>query len=176
LKRAQELDPLSLIINADLGEVYTWARQYDKAIEQLRKTIEMDQSFYYAHWHLGLAYELKGSLQEAIAEYQKARQLDDDPWVLALLGHASAVSGKRDEASKILDQLKEMAKQRYVPAYGFAIIYAQLGEKDEAFRWLEKCYQDHSNDLIGLKIDPFLDSLRSDPRFADLVRRVGLPQ
>ncbi|HJZ66610.1 MAG TPA: protein kinase [Blastocatellia bacterium] len=176
LRRAQELDPLSLIINADLGEVYTWARQYDKAIEQLRKTIEMDQSFYYAHWQLGLAYELKGLLPEALAEYQRARQLDDDPWVLALLGHAYAVSGKRDEALKALDQLKEASKQRYTAAYGFAVLYTGLGERDQAFQWLERSYQDRANDLINLKIDPLLDNLRSDPRFADLVRRVGLSQ
>jgi TolB-like protein/Flp pilus assembly protein TadD len=176
LKRALDLDPLSLIINADLGEVYTFARQYDKAIEQLRKTIDMDQSFYYAHWRLGVAYELKGSHQEAIAEYQKARALDSDPWVLALIGHAYAASGKRDEALKIVDQLREISKQRYVPAYGFAIIYAQLGEKDEAFRWLEKSNQDRGNDLGRIKVDPLVDSLRSDPRFTDLMRRVGLPQ
>jgi TolB-like protein/Tfp pilus assembly protein PilF len=176
LKRAQELDPLSLIINADLGEVYTWARQYDKAIEQLRKTIEMDQSFYYAHWHLGLAYALKGSIQEGIAEYQKARSLDDDPWVLALLGRAYAASGKKDEALKILDQLKENAKRRYVREYIFAVVYAGLDEKDQAFQWLEKGYQDRAHDLIYIKVDPLLDNLRSDPRFADLVRRVGLPQ
>ncbi|MCA1617587.1 MAG: tetratricopeptide repeat protein, partial [Acidobacteria bacterium] len=83
LKRAQELDPLSLVINTDLGSVYIFARQHDKAIEQLRKTIEMDQSFYYAHWRLGEAYEMKGSFRDAIAEYQKARQLNDDPKVLA---------------------------------------------------------------------------------------------
>ncbi len=176
LKRAQELDPLSLIINADLGEVYTWARQYDKAIEQLRKTIEMDQSFYYAHWHLGLAYALKGSIQEGIAEYQKARSLDDDPWVLALLGHAYAASGKRDEALKTLDQLKETSKQRYVRQYIFAVVYAGLNEKDQAFQWLEKGYQGRADDLTLIKVDPLLDNLRSDPRFADLVRRVGLPQ
>jgi TolB-like protein/Tfp pilus assembly protein PilF len=176
LKRALDLDPLSLIINADLGEVYTFARQYDKAIEQLRKTIEMDQSFYYAHWRLGVVYEMKGFHPEAIAEYQKARALDSDPWVLALIGHADAASGKRDEALKIVDQLRAISKQRYVPAYGFAIIYAQLGEKDEAFRWLEKSNQDRGTDLGRLIVDPLVDSLRSDPRFTDLMRRVGLPQ
>jgi TolB-like protein/Flp pilus assembly protein TadD len=174
LKRAQELDPLSLIINADLGEVLTCARQYDKAIEQLRKTIEMDQSFYYAHWRLGAAYELKGFLQEAITEYQKARQLNDDPWVLALLGNAYAVSGKRDEALKLLNQMTERSKQRYVPAYGFAIVYAGLGEMDQAFQWLEKCYKDRASDFIDLKTDPLIDGLRSDPRYADLLRRAGL--
>jgi len=176
LKRAQELDPLSLIINADLGNTYIQAHQYDKAIEQLRKTIEMDQSFYFAHWQLGVAYEMKGDFQDAIAEYQKARQLNDDPWVLALLGHVSAVTGRRDEALKILDQLKRISKQRFVYAYGFAVVYAGLGEKDQAFQWLGKSYQDREPRITRIKVDPLMDSLRSDPRFADLERRIGLPQ
>ena len=174
MKRAQQLDPLSLVINSDVGVTYISARQYDQAIEQLRKTTEMDQGFYYAHWNLGIAYEMKGSLQEALAEYQKARQLTDDPRTLALLGHGLAVSGKRDEALRMLDQLKEMAKQRYVPAYSFTILYVGLGEKDQALQWLEREYQDRAVELLSLKVDPLLDSLRSDPRFADLVRRMGL--
>jgi tetratricopeptide (TPR) repeat protein len=176
VKRAQELDPLSLIINADLGNTYIQAHQYDKAIEQLQKTIEMDQSFYFAHWQLGVAYEMKGDFQNAIAEYQKARQLNDDPWVLALLGHVSAATGRRDEALKILDQLNQISKQRFVKAYGFAVVYAGLGEKDQAFQWLEKSYQDREPRITRIKVDPLLDNLHSDPRFADLVRRVGLPQ
>jgi eukaryotic-like serine/threonine-protein kinase len=120
VKRALELDPLSLAISTDLGNTYIYARQYDRAIEQLRKTIDMDQNFYYAHWWLGTAYVMKGDFQNAIAEYQKARQLNDDPYVLGLLGHSYAVSGKRDEALKTLRQLKEIAKQRYVPAYSFS--------------------------------------------------------
>jgi len=174
MKRAQELDPLSLVINSDVGLTYISARQYDQAIEQLRKTTELDQGFYYAHWNLGRAYEMKGSLREALAEYRKARQLTDDPRTLAMLGHGLAVSGKRDEALRTLDQLKEMAKQRYVSAYSFAIVYVGLGEKDEALQWLERDYQDRDFELTSLKVDPLLDSLRSDPRFADLVRRVGL--
>ena len=174
MKRAQELDPLSLVINSDVGVTYISARQYGQAIEQLRKTTEMDQGFYYAHWNLGIAYEMKGSLQEALAEYQKARQLTDDPRTLALLGHGLAVSGKRVEALRMLDQLKEMAKQRYVPAYSFTIVYVGLGEKDQALQWLEREYQDRAVELLSLKVDPLLDSLRSDPRFADLVRRMGL--
>jgi tetratricopeptide (TPR) repeat protein len=175
-KRAQELDPLSLIINADLGANYIFARQYDKAIEQFRKTLEMDQSFYYAHWRLGTAYEMKGSFQEAITEYQKARQLNDDPQVLALLGHIYAASGKRDEALRMLDQLKEISQQRYVSAYSFALVYAGLGEKDQAFHWLEQGYQNRDWQMVHLNVDPMLDNLRSDARFANLVRRIGLSQ
>ena len=174
MKRAQELDPLSLIINAELGTIYLYARQYDKAVEQLQKTIEIDQSFYFAHWMLGIAYKMKGSRQQAIAEFQKARELQDDPALLGLLGNAIAESGKRDEALTLLDQLTEIAKHRYVPAYSFAIIYGGLGDKDRAFQWLERSYQDHANELSQLKFDPLFDNLRSDPRFTDLVRRVGL--
>ena len=173
-KRAQELDPLSLIINADLGADYFYARQYDRSIEQLRKTIEMDQGFYTAHYFLGMAYAMKGAFPEAIAEYRRAQQLSDDPFVLAYLGHAFAASGKRAEALKTLNQLKAIARQRYVPAYGFAIVYAAIGEKDHAFEWLEKLYQDRAFDIAYINVDPFFDQLRTDPRFADLVRRVGL--
>jgi len=173
-KRAQELDPLSLIINADLGADYFYARQYDRSIEQLRKTIETDQGFYTAHYFLGMAYAMKGAFLEAIAEYRRAQQLSDDPFVLAYLGQVFAASGKRQEALKMLNQLKAIARQRYVPAYGFAIIYAAIGEPDQAFQWLEKLYQDRAFDIAFLKVDPFFDGLRLDPRFADLVRRVGL--
>jgi serine/threonine-protein kinase len=174
LKRAQELDPLSLIINTDLGLTYIITGQYDKAIEQLRKSLEMDQGFYYAHWCLGLAYEMKGSFREAQAEYEKALQLNDDPFVLALIGHLFAVSGKKDQALKILRQLEEISRQRYVPPYGFAIVYAELNEKDQAFQWLEKCYQERCTEMFGIKFDPRLKNLRSDPRLAELARRVGL--
>ena len=176
MKRAEDLDPLSLIIRADFAESYLFTRRYDEAIEQLRKTIEMDQSFQYAHWQLGMAYEMKGSFPDAIAEYLKARQLYDDPYVLGLLGHAYAMSGKRDEALKTLNQLKDVAGRRYVPLYTFAMIYAGLGEKDQAFQWLEKSYQAREPKITRIKVEPLLDNLRSDPRFADLVRRIGLPQ
>ena len=176
-KRAVELDPLSLINNADLGSTYSWARRYDEAIEQLRKTLEMDPGFYYAHWVLGLAFEAKGALDTAIEEYQKARALNDDPQVLALLGHAYASSGNKTEAVKILEQLKELSKQRYVSAYSLAIVYLGLGDKEKALRWLEKSYQDRAGiDITTIKVDPFLDPLRGDPRFEELVAKVFAPK
>jgi TolB-like protein/Flp pilus assembly protein TadD len=175
LKQAAQMDPLSLIINSDLGEAYANARQYDQAIEQLRRTIEMDPNFYNAHWRLGKAYEAKGAVQDALAEYQKARQLNDDPLVLASLGHLLGSSGKRDQAMKTLDQLQQMAKERYVSSYSFAIVYEGLGDKDRAFQWLEKGYQERVFEMNYLKVDPLLEGLRADPRFGDLVRRVGLP-
>jgi tetratricopeptide (TPR) repeat protein len=174
LKQAQELDPLSLAINADVGNTYIQARQYDKGIEQLRKTVEMDQNFYVAHMFLGMAYQIKGDFQDAIAEYQRASQLNDDPYVLALLGDVYAVSGRKDEAVKILDQLKRLSKQRFVYAYGVALVYVGLGDKDQAFQWLEKSLQDHEARINRLKVDPLFDSVRSDPRYADLIRRIGL--
>jgi serine/threonine protein kinase/Tfp pilus assembly protein PilF len=174
LKRAQELDPFSVIINTDLGHMYLNAGQYDKAIEQLLKSLEMDQDFYYAHWCLGLAYRMKGSFREAQAEYERALQLNDDPYVLALLGHLYAASGKKDRALKTLRQLEEISRQRYVPVYSFAIVHAELNEKDQAFQWLEKCYQERCIQLIGIEVDPLVKNLRSDSRFAELVQRIGV--
>ncbi len=174
MKRAQELDPLSLIINAELGTNYLLARQYDKAIEQLRKTIEMDPTFYYAHWSLGEAYELKGDYPQALAEYQTSLRLVDDPSVLALMGHAYARSGKRDEALKTAEQLKEMSRHRYVSAYSIAGVYAGLDDKDQTFQWLEKSYQEHNPDLIPIKVDPLFDNVHEDQRFVELLRRMGL--
>ncbi|MEK6405885.1 MAG: tetratricopeptide repeat protein [Acidobacteriota bacterium] len=174
MRRAQELDPLSLIINANFGKAYFNARRYDEAIQQLRKTVEIDQGFFVAHHYLGSAYAMKGAFSEALSEYQKAHQLNDDPHVVALTGRLYAVSGKRAEALKTLAQLKSLARQRYVADYSVALIYAGLGEKDQAFELLEKSYQEHTVDMLTLYYDPLIDNLRSDPRFADLLRRVGL--
>jgi tetratricopeptide (TPR) repeat protein len=173
-KRAQELDPFSFAVNQDLANTYIYARQYDKAIEQARKTVELDQNFYVAHWYLGMAYAMKGMLPDAIAEYQKARALDNDTYVLGYLGHAYASSGKREEALKLISQLKEIAAQHYVAAYSVATVYAGLGDKEQTFQWLEKSLQDRTVDIAYLKVDPFFDGVRSDPRFDVLVRRVGL--
>jgi tetratricopeptide (TPR) repeat protein len=175
LKRAQELDPLSLIINADLGEVYTWARQYDRAIEQLRKTIEMDPRFYYAHWNLGVALQANGQLNEAIAEYRKGIELNDDPYVLALLGQAYARAGQREEAQKILSRLTEEAKSRYVHAYSFALMHLALGDKERAIDELERTYRERA-EVFLIKVDPMLDDLRGNPRFEALIQKVFAPK
>jgi TolB-like protein/Flp pilus assembly protein TadD len=177
VKRGLELDPLSLPINGGLGRTYYFARRYDEAIEQLRKTSEMDPGFYYAHWNLGSALAAKGAIGAAIGEYQKARALDDDPFVLGLLGHAYASSGNKMEAEKILNQLKELSKERYVSAYSFALVYLGLGNKEEALRWLEKSYQDRTgNDLVYFRVEPLLDPLRGEPRFEELVTKVFAPK
>jgi TolB-like protein/Flp pilus assembly protein TadD len=173
VKRGIALDPLSLVINTDLGGTYYRARHYDEAIDQLRKTLEMDPNFYYAHWNLGSALMAKGAFQPAIEEYQKARALTDDPSALGLLGRAYAVSGNRPEALKIRDQLEALAKQRYVSSYSLALVYLGLGDKEEALRHLEKAYQDHSGEAVRyIKVEPLLDPLRGDPRFEALVAKV----
>jgi serine/threonine-protein kinase len=175
MHRAQELDPLSLIINANFGKTYFNARRYDEAIQQLRKTVEIDQNFFVAHHYLGSSYAMKGDFSEALAEYQKAHLLDEyDPHVVALIGRLYAVTGKRAEALTTLAQLKSIARQRYVADYSVALVYAGLGEKDRAFELLEKSYREHTVDMLTIYYDPLIDNLRSDPRFADLLRRVGL--
>jgi tetratricopeptide (TPR) repeat protein len=172
-KRAVELDPLSLVINADLGMTYYFARRYDEAIAQHRKTLEMDPGFYFARFGLGEALAAKGAFDKAIIEYQKARALNDDPYVLALLGNAYARSGNRTEALKILDQLKELSGQRYVNAYSFALVYLGLGDKEEALRWLEQSYQDRAGSDVGwIRVDSLVNPLRDDPRFEALAEKI----
>jgi len=172
-KRALELDPASPIISASLGPIYKNARRYDEAIAQLRDTVEMHPEFYWAHRFLGVALELKGATAEAIAEYQRAFELNDDPVVLALLAHAEARIGKQNEARQILARLTEEAKTRYVPAYAFSVIHLALGEKDQALDWLEKGARDHDGLYSTfIKVDPYLDPLRGDPRFEALVSAV----
>jgi TolB-like protein/Flp pilus assembly protein TadD len=172
-KRAVELDPLSLVINADLGTDYYFSRRYEEAITQLRKTLEMDPGFYYAYVNLGWALEAKGNLDEAISEYQKARALNDDPFVLGLLGHAYASSGNQTEAIKILEQLKQLSRQRYVSAYSFVVVYIGLGNKEEALHWLEQGYQDRAgNDIGWIRVDSLVDPLRGDPRFEAIAEKI----
>jgi TolB-like protein/Tfp pilus assembly protein PilF len=173
-KRAVELDPLSLINNADLGgNVYLNARRYDEAIAQLRKTIEIDPRFYLAHYYLGQAFQLKGKLTEAIGEYQKAVELDDDPEALAYLGQAYARAGQRDEARKILARLTEEAKSRYVSGYSMALMFMGLGDKGQAIDALERAYREGAgNDLFTIRVDPMLDDLRGQPRFEALAEKI----
>jgi len=171
LRRALELDPLSLPINASLGRTYYLARRYNEAMEQLRKTLEMNPGFYYAHWNLGSALAANVAMGAAIAEYQHARALSDDPLVLGLLARAYASSGNTIEAEKILNQLSELSTKRYVPAYSFALVYLGLGRKEETLHWIEKSDQDHA-DLVYFKVEPLLDPLRGDPRFEALLQTV----
>jgi serine/threonine protein kinase/TolB-like protein/Tfp pilus assembly protein PilF len=174
IKQAYELDPRSLEINTDLGLSFFLARQYDQAIEQFRKSIEMDQSFVNGHFFLGWAYEQKGDTERAIAEFQQVLQLADASFFLAALGHVYASSGQTDEAARVLEQLKERQSRAHVSPYDFTILYAAMGEREQAFACLEQAFETRSEALVWLKVDPRLDTLRTDPRFIDIQRRVGL--
>ena len=176
-KRALELDPVGLVMNVHLGWYYFYARRYDEAIEQLRKTIEMDPNRGFSHWYLGMALDQKGDYSQAIAELQTAKQLlTAVVGVEADLGHAYAASGDREAAQRMIDELKQLSTRRYVPAYHIALIQAGLGEADEALNWLDKAYQERSDLLVYLKVEPRLDRIRSDPRFAALMKRVGFTE
>jgi len=175
IKRAQELDPLSLPINMSVGWLLCEANRTDEGIEQLRKTLEMDPAFVLAHDRLGHCYEQKGMYPEAIAEHQRVFHLGAKALGTAGLGRAYAISGNRNEAQKALAELQELSKQRYVsPAFN-GLIYAALGDKDQAFAWLDKAVEEHDLLTTRLKVDQRFDPLRSDPRFAEVVKRVGLP-
>ena len=172
-KRSIELDPLSMINNADFGNDLYFARRYDEAITQLRKTIEMEPHSYLAHYYLGQALQLKGQVSEAIAEYRKAAELDDDPFALALLSQAYARAGRRDEANKILSQLSQETKERYVAAYGVGLVFLGMGDKTRAMDELERAYREGDGvDVYNIKIDPMLDDLRGDPRFEALAEKI----
>jgi serine/threonine-protein kinase len=177
MRRAQELDPLSVEKNVGIGDVFYYQRRYDQALEQYQKVLEMDPNSGFTHWALGNVYVQKKSYEEAIAEYQKAIPLSgDSPDEPASLACAYALSGKRREARLVLDDLIKRSKRRYISPTVIAFIYVALGEKDEAFRSLEKAFEGRDFILVLLNNDPMFDGLRSDARFADLVRRVGLPQ
>jgi TolB-like protein/Tfp pilus assembly protein PilF/class 3 adenylate cyclase len=172
-KRAVELDPLSPIINTDLGQTLFNARRYDEAIAQLRKTLEIDPTFYYAHYTLGMALQLKGDVPTAIAEYAKAQQLSDDLRIQVLIANIKALSGDKEAAVRMLAELEEFSRHRYVRSYWRALLYLSLGNRDEAIRWLEKGVADHEGlEIAWIKVDPLLDPLRGDPRFAALVQKV----
>jgi TolB-like protein/Flp pilus assembly protein TadD len=172
-KRALELDPLSLIINADFAWTYFCARRFDDAEAQARKTLEIDPNFFLAHYYLGEVLQFKGHLADAISEFQRSFDLNGDPYSLGMLGQAYARSGQKDEAQRVLARLNDLAKSRYVAPYAVARVYLGLGEKEGALDELERAYQrGETNYLFVIKVDPFLDDLRGNPRFEALVQKV----
>ena len=179
-KRAVELDPLSLLMNMTPALAFYLARQYERTAEVLQKIIDMEPTFVAAHSVLGNAYLQQGLYEQAMAEYQKVLELSKGVAVVetamkVVIGHAYARWGKNSKAMKILDEVsKASAKGMNVSSYSIAGIYAALGQREPAFEWLNKACEQHDVQLVSLKVDPTLDSLRSDARFADLVRRVGL--
>jgi TolB-like protein/Tfp pilus assembly protein PilF len=170
-KLALELEPLDLEINQYLGSHYLFAHQFDKAIEQLQKTVELGPNFYRARVLLGIAYGQEGLYSQAIEEFLAAKLLEQTPPLFGVLGYAYAMAGKKEEAEETLHDLLEQAKHTYVPPYSIALIYTGLGRKDEAFEWLEKAFIEHGHWRGWLQLTPELDSLRSDPRFTELIRR-----
>ena len=174
ISRAQEHDPLSLIANVNAGWIFYHARQYDRALEEIRKSLDMDPNFARGHWAISEPLEQQQKYQEAIAELEKARQIDETPIILALLCHVYAVTGKTNDAHRIINQLNALSKQAYVDPYFLAEIHTALGERDQAFQELEKAYEQRSSWLVWLKVEPKFDSLRDDPRYTSLLKRIGL--
>jgi eukaryotic-like serine/threonine-protein kinase len=175
MRRALELEPVSLVMNTFMGATLYYAGRYDEAIQQCRRTVEMDPNFAVAHWHLGLVYEQKQVFDKAIDEFQKAITLSQgSPLMKAALGHAYAKAQKTDEANKILDELNELSKQAYVSPLEIAQIDVALGNNEKAFQLLEKAYADRSFHLVNLNVSPHFKELRTDQRFQDLVQRIGL--
>ena len=175
MKRARQLDSLSLPINANLGFVYYFAREYDKAIEQFRKALEMDANFSEAHRGMGEAFEQKGMFAEAIAELHDAKvSAGDSAEDAAHLAHTYALAGKTEEARVILNNLTELSSRQYVSAHDIAMIYVALGEKETAFQWLDRACEEHAYRLAWSKVDPKMDGLRDDERFSQLLQRINL--
>ncbi len=175
LRRAAEIDPLSPEANTILGQGLYFLRRYDDAIVELRTIVDRDPTYWWANTFLGRAYVQKGDLERAVPMLRHARELDPrDPESLGALGQAYAVAGDRTAAQKTIEQLRQRSREGYVAAYDFTVIHAALGETDQAFARLQKAYDDRSFYMTWLKVDPQLDPLRSDPRFAELVKKVGL--
>jgi len=174
-KRAQELDPASVAISCSLGGIFLFARRYDKSIEELQKAIELDPNFYIPHWYLTYPYAMKGLHDEAIAEAHKALKLSGGSLrMMGVLSYAYAVSGKQAEAKNLIVEINKLSKQTYISPFGMALIYVALGEKDKAFELLETAYEQRDHWLYQLKVVAYLDSLRPDPRFKEMLRKMNL--
>jgi serine/threonine-protein kinase len=174
-KRGLEADPLSVPRSDDTGQAYYLAGRYDEAINQYQKSLEMDPNNVAANMAVAIVHVQKGDYDKGIAGYQKAINASEPtPQVLALLGHAYALSGRREEALKILSELNEKRKHKYVSPYDMATLHTGLGDKHQAIAELNKAYQERAGWIIFLKVEPVFQPLRSDPRFVDLLRRMSL--
>ncbi len=175
-RRAEELDPLSSSISANVSWTLYFARRYDEAIAQLNRTLTLDPNFFIAHSNLCWAYSAKGMYREAIAECRKARELNDDSFLKGYLALVLARSGQREEARKLLNELKLESTRRYVTSYGVALAHIGLNEKEEAFGWLEKEVTERGYWAGVYAVAPELDALRDDPRFKKMLKRLNLPE
>ena len=176
IDRALQLDPLSLIVNTDVGFQMFYARNYDDCIKQLRRTLQMDPAFPVAHLWLGRAYQQKGMFEESMAEYQ-ATDAALPNWVVTIagIGNLQGLAKKSADAQLTLAELETMSKSRYVTPYGVALVYAGMGKNDEAFRRLKQAFDDRAHWLVWIRLDPRWDSLRSDQRYTEMIRRMGFP-
>ena len=174
-KLAQKFDPMNPAVIASVGHTLFSARRYDEAMEYYRRAIELNPNYSWGHLWIADVYVQKGMYDEAITEVNKALSVEGSTRAIATLGYAYAVAGRRDEARKVLGQLEDLSKGKYVSPFFIAIIHVGLGEKDRAFDWLEKAYQERNPNLVRLKVEPVFDPIRSDPRFTNLLRRVGMP-
>ena len=173
VKRALDLDPLSLVIHTSVGDAYFYARRYDEAIGHYQRALELDPNFFWSYLWIGQARVQQGRYQEAIAEINRAVALSGSQTrVIATLGHAYAVAGRKNEAQQVIIQLLNRSKDNYVSSYYIALVYTGLGEKDKAFEWLEKAFEERESYFNLFRVEPVFDTLRPDPRFASLLSRV----
>jgi eukaryotic-like serine/threonine-protein kinase len=173
-RRAQELEPLSLFITLSLAWAYYFARQYDRAMEQGRKALDMDPNFGFAYWHRGMAYIQQKKFADAVTALRKAINLSGPATTfISYLGYANARMGKHREARQMIAQLERVSKRQYVSSYFIAVIYLGLGDLDRTFEWLEKAYEERSGFMAFINVEPMLDALRSDPRFKALAEKIG---
>jgi tetratricopeptide (TPR) repeat protein len=176
IRKAQDLDPLSLIVSSLVGSVLLHAHRYDQAIEQVRQTLAMDPSFAPGHLNLGRAFVAKRMYPEAIAEFRAGLEFGaEDPRLVGGLGCAFALSGNQAEAQKTLNDLLARSRRGYIPSFAIAAVYIGLGDKDRAFHWLGLAVEERGEYVTWLRNDPLFDPLRSDSRYSDLLRRLNLP-
>ena len=176
MRKAQQLDPVSLSVNSGMGSLLYVSRRFDESIEQLLQVVELDPNYPTSHFFLGLAYETKGMYEEAIREYDQAIRLGGShPELIACLAAVYALSGRRTDALIMLDELKQLSRSRHVSHYDMATVHTALGDKEQALLWRRSKRAMKLESVAALNVDPRLDSLRGEPRFESLLRRLGLP-
>jgi tetratricopeptide (TPR) repeat protein len=175
VRRAQEIEPLAAIVSASAGRIHTLVRQYEQAVSDCRRALELDPTCAPARADLGWAYEQMGRPEDALEEFRTARVLDESPPAVGALGYALGATGRKAEAHRLLQELIERAETSYFPPYEIALVFVGLRDKDHAFEWLEKAYQERYAWLVHLNVEPRFDVLRSDSRFQKLARSIGLP-
>ena len=177
IELARERDPLSLAINTDLGFHYYYTRQYDEAIKQLESVLTMDRDFSPAHLWLGRSYQQVGRLDEALTQFREVeRRVREWPVSIAACGFVEGAAGRPKKAKMVLAELQDVAKRRFVTAYGVALVYAGIGDSESAFTWLDRAFAERSHWLVWLRFDPRFEQLRADPRFTELLHRIEFPQ